>query len=169
LVGQSDQVNPSPLALFGLAYLALSPFSIWVGNIRVGAAALFVVAYVALRPKILGAQSAQSLQILDRSRLVKIYLWFGLLFFHAIVCIAISTAILLPRGEAEGMEILDRGGKQLGTLFLSFVQVASGYHVAKYIKAKTIRATILARPFRSSRLESQRENARVSTTVMACI
>jgi hypothetical protein len=144
LVEQTDQVNPSPLALFGLAYLALSPFSIAYGNIRIGAAALLVAAYVALRPKLLGAQSDQSLQILDRSRLGKIYLWFGLLFFHAIVCIAISTAILLPRGEAEGMEILDRGGKQLGTLFLSLIQLASGYHLAKYIKVKTIRATILA-------------------------
>jgi hypothetical protein len=143
-VSKSEQVTPSLLSLFGLAYLALSPFSVMHGNMRFVLTVLLVAAYAALRPKVLDAQTVESLRILDRPRLRQIYIWSGLLFVHAILCAGISTAILLQRGEVEGMEILDRCGKQLGTLLLSLVQLVSGYHLAKYVSTKIVRSTIYA-------------------------
>jgi hypothetical protein len=139
---QTDQVNPSLLALFGLAYLALSPFSVVHGNIRIAIAVAFVAVCIAVRPKLLGPRGAQSLQALDRARLSRIYIWSGFIFLGAIFCDAISTAILIQEHLAEGMEILDRGGKQLGTLLVSLFQLASGYHLAKYIKVRTVQRAI---------------------------
>jgi hypothetical protein len=138
----SDQVVPSLLALFGLGYLAVAPFALLHGNVRFGSAVAFVAACIAVRPRLLGARSAESIQRLDASRLRQIYVWLGLIFLYAVLCDAISTTILLHGGLAEGSEILDRGGKQLGTLFLSLVQLAAGYHLAKYMTARTVCTTV---------------------------
>jgi hypothetical protein len=142
--GEAEQIVPTPQAIYGLIFLASSPFSLFTVNIRLMASAAVLALYAAVRPKILGSRSAQSLQVLDGSRLRQIYFWLTLIFFHAIFCSTISTSILLQNGEASGLDILYRGGTQLGTLLLESLQIGFGYHMAKYIGRNTMRTVIYA-------------------------
>jgi len=139
---EAARVVPTPMAIFGLIFLTLAPFAWLTNNVRMILSGIGVAIYVVVKPKTLSAHNFITSWPADKSRLRGIYLWLTLLFLHAIFCSVISAVILLPSGEVTKFDFLDRNGTQLISLLLTFLQVASGFHVAKYMKLRTIRTSI---------------------------
>jgi hypothetical protein len=141
VVPQSVRTNPNLPALFGLFLLALSPFSILHQNLRFAIAGVALVVYTILKP---GLLDARPISVNGRAGLRGIYVSCALLLLYALFCSTISIAILLQRGEAQWLEILDRGGKQLGSLLLAFAQVVCGFHMARHFGPRIMRIVIYA-------------------------